>query len=55
MNAVLQLKVLGKHDIVQQLDSAFRRNVEKHNAEITKNVYMLTKIIICVKFCGAFE
>lgn len=54
-NAQLELSVLGKYDIRQQLNSAFRRNIHHQNAEITKNRYILSQIINCVKFCGAFE
>ena len=51
----LELKLLGKHDIRQQLDSAYRKNIENHNAQVKKNRYVLSKIIDCIKFCGAFE
>ena len=54
-NAQLELSVLGKYDIRQQLDSAFRRNIQHQNEEVTKNRYILSKIIDCIKFCGAFE
>ena len=28
---------------------------EKHNEEVRKNRHILSRIIDCVKFCGAFE
>ncbi|GBM89092.1 Zinc finger MYM-type protein 1 [Araneus ventricosus] len=46
---------VGKVDIRQQLDIAFRSNVKRHNEKVTKNRYVLTKIIDCILFCGAFE
>lgn len=55
MNSVLELSILGKVDIRQQLDSAYRQNIRKFNEEVSKNRYVLSKIIDCVRFCGAFE
>ncbi|KAF0702099.1 zinc finger MYM-type protein 1-like, partial [Aphis craccivora] len=45
INAQLSLKLLGKQDIRQQLNSAF----------LKENRYILSKIIDCIRFCGAFE
>ncbi|XP_056089373.1 zinc finger MYM-type protein 1-like [Rhinichthys klamathensis goyatoka] len=33
----------------------FGTNVTRHNEEVDKNRYILSKLIDCVKFCGAFE
>ena len=55
MTAQLEFNLLGKHNIRQQLDSVFRQSVERENNQIRKNRYVLSKIIDCVKFCGAFE
>lgn len=49
------MKLLGKVDIRQQLDSAYRRNIQQQNEQVRKNRYVLSKIIDCIKFCGAFE
>lgn len=42
-------------NVRQQLDSAFRLNVKKQNEKVTKNRYLLSKIIYCVLFYGKFE
>lgn len=46
---------MGKQDIRQQLSNAFRLSIQKHNETVTNNRYILSKIIDCIKFCGAFE
>lgn len=55
LSAKLGFNLLGKQDIRQQLNSAYRLNIEKHNEQVKKNRYILSKIINCIKFCGAFE
>ncbi|XP_025420901.1 zinc finger MYM-type protein 1-like [Sipha flava] len=55
LNAHLNLKLLGKQDIRQQLSNAFRLSIQKHDETVTNNRYILSKIIDCIKFCGAFE
>lgn len=55
INSQLDLKLLGKTNIRQQLDSAYRRNIEKQNEKVLQNRYVLSKIINCIKFCGIFE
>ncbi|KAL4097871.1 hypothetical protein QTP88_022574 [Uroleucon formosanum] len=55
INAQLSLKLLGKQDIRQQLNSAFRLNIQKYNEQVKENRYILSKIIDCIRFCGAFE
>ncbi|GBN30192.1 Zinc finger MYM-type protein 1 [Araneus ventricosus] len=44
-----------KVDVRQQLDIAFRSNGKRHNEKVTKNRYVLTKIIDYILFCDAFE
>ncbi|CAH1967268.1 unnamed protein product [Acanthoscelides obtectus] len=55
INAQLEMQLLGKVDIRQQLDSAYRRSIQQQNEQVRKNRYVLSKIIDCIKFCGAFE
>jgi len=55
INSQLNLKLLGKQDIRQQLSSAYRLNIKQYNEKISHNRYILNKIINCIKFCGAFE
>ncbi|KAE9529173.1 hypothetical protein AGLY_011969 [Aphis glycines] len=55
INSQLNLKLLGKQDIRQQLSSAYRLNIKQYNEKISRNRYILNKIINCIKFCGAFE
>ncbi|XP_049947792.1 uncharacterized protein LOC126456078 [Schistocerca serialis cubense] len=38
-----------------QLDSAYRRNIKIYNENVSKNRYILGKLIDCIKFCGKFE
>ncbi|KAJ1157001.1 hypothetical protein NDU88_009717 [Pleurodeles waltl] len=52
---VLKLSLFGKSNIALQLNEAYRMGVIKHNEEVDKNRYILSKLIDCVKFCGAFE
>ena len=51
----VKLALLGKVNIATQLDEGHRLAVKKHNEEVDKNRHILSKIIDCVKFCGAFE
>ncbi|KAJ8912042.1 hypothetical protein NQ315_000535 [Exocentrus adspersus] len=55
MNNVFSLSILGRSNIKTQLNSAYRDALMKHNDQVTKNRYVLNKIINCIKFCGAFE
>lgn len=55
INSQLNLKLLEKQDIRQQLSSAYRLNIKQYNEKISHNRYILNKIINCIKFCGAFE
>lgn len=51
----MDFKLLGTVNIQPQLDSAYWVNIQKHNERVTKNRYVLSKIMDCIKFCGAFE
>ncbi|KAG8291298.1 hypothetical protein J6590_108825 [Homalodisca vitripennis] len=55
LNSVLEFNILAKLDIRQQLDCAYRENIKKHNKQVTKSHYVLSKLIDCINFCGAFE
>lgn len=51
----MEFALLGSTNIIAQLDSAYWLNVQRHNENVSKNRYILSKIINCIKFCGAFE
>lgn len=55
MNNAVKLAVLGRTSIAAQLDEEHRIAVRKINEEVDKNRQIESKIIDCVKFCGAFE
>ena len=55
MENALRLAMFGKINISSQLDEGYRVGIRKHNEEVDKNRHILSKIIDCVKFCGAFE
>lgn len=54
LKAYIDFSVLGKTDIREQLDSAYLRYKLEHNKQVEKN-HILRRIIMCIKFCGAFE
>ena len=49
MNNCIEYSLLGKVDISCQLDSAYRLKIKQHNEEVSKNRYILSKLIDCVK------
>eukprot|EP00795_Rhopilema_esculentum_P004011 gene4011-20178_t len=51
----LNLAFFGHSNIAEQLSHAYRASVQEHNLKVDKNRHVLSKIIYCVKFCGAFE
>lgn len=51
----LKLSLFGRLSIAEQLDEGYRIGIRKHNEEVRKNRHILSRIIDCVKFCGAFE
>ncbi|XP_068431873.1 zinc finger MYM-type protein 1-like [Clinocottus analis] len=55
MDNSVKLAILGKVNIAPQLDDAHKRAVKKHNEQVDRNRHVLSKIIDCLKFCGAFE
>ena len=54
-NACIELSLLGRANIRSQLDSAYRLSVKKHNEQVERNRHILSRLIDCIKFCGAFE
>ncbi|XP_069078972.1 protein zwilch homolog isoform X1 [Pleurodeles waltl] len=51
----LKLVMFGRVNIATQLDERYRVEISKHNMNVDKNRYILSKIIDCIRFCGAFE
>ena len=51
----LKLAFFGKTNIAEQLSKAYRDSIILHNLEVGKNRHILSRIIDCIKFCGAFE
>ncbi|KAL1276105.1 hypothetical protein QQF64_035728 [Cirrhinus molitorella] len=51
----MRLQIFGRLGVAQQLDKDYRISIRRHNEEVTKNRHILSRIIDCVKFCGAFE
>ncbi|KAJ8947849.1 hypothetical protein NQ318_009995, partial [Aromia moschata] len=47
-SAWTQKGVLGKVDIRQQLDSAYRENIRRHNENVDKHRHILNQIINCI-------
>ncbi|XP_030575216.1 uncharacterized protein LOC115772910 isoform X2 [Archocentrus centrarchus] len=55
LDNAMKLSFWGKLSIAQQLDEGYRIAVRRHSEEVTENRHILSRIIDCVKFCGAFE
>ena len=55
MENALRRAMFGRMNISAQLDEGCRVGIQKHNEEVHRNRHILSKIIDCVKFCGAFE
>ena len=55
MNNAVKLAMLGRTSIAAQLDEGHRIALRKHTEEVKTWTDILTKIIDCVKFRGAFE
>ncbi|KAM4678573.1 zinc finger MYM-type protein 1-like isoform 1-T2 [Discoglossus pictus] len=54
----IKFEMLGQANIAVQLDQGcqgYKVSIQKHNEEVSKNRYILSKIIDCIRFCGAFE
>lgn len=54
-NNMFSYSLLGRQNIQTQLSTEYRKNLIKKNEEVAQNRYALTKIINCIRFCGAFE
>ncbi|XP_066259796.1 zinc finger MYM-type protein 1-like [Euwallacea similis] len=55
MKCSIDYAMIDSADVRLQLDSAYRKSVTDFNELVSKNRYILNKMIDCVKFCGAFE
>lgn len=55
INNMLDLSTLGTVNIATQLSRAYHDAIVKHNQQVERNRYILSRIIDCIKFCGAFE
>ncbi|XP_041842116.1 zinc finger MYM-type protein 1-like isoform X2 [Melanotaenia boesemani] len=51
----VKLTMLGKVNIACQLDEGHRFAVQRHNELVKKNRHSLSRIVDCIKFCGAHE
>uniref|UniRef100_H3A7F9 TTF-type domain-containing protein n=1 Tax=Latimeria chalumnae TaxID=7897 RepID=H3A7F9_LATCH len=51
----IKLATFGSVNIATQLDESYHLGIRKHNEEVDKNRYILSKLIDCEQFCGAFE
>ena len=51
----LKLLFYGKVNIAEQLSKAYRDSIIQHNLKVEKNRQILSRIIDCIKFCGALE
>ena len=55
IKASLKLSMLGRANIAKQLDHDYHAGILRHNLQVDHNRQTLSKLIDCVKFCGAFE
>ena len=55
INNEANLAVLGKVNIKENIDSAYKQAIECHNQQVTKNRYILLRIIKAIKFCANLE
>ncbi|CAH2321052.1 Hypothetical predicted protein [Pelobates cultripes] len=51
----LKLGTFGTVDIGTQVNRTFLISIRKHNEEVDRNRHILSKLIDCIRFCGAFE
>ena len=54
-NVVVKLLFFGKTNIAEQLSKAYIDSIIQHNLDVEKNCHILSRIIDCIKFCGAFQ
>lgn len=55
MKCSVNFATVGSVDIRTQLNNAYRKSLTDFNENVSKNRYILNKIVDCIKFCGAFE
>jgi hypothetical protein len=55
MRNVIDLTILGKVNTTIQLSEAYRSSTNKHNEEVRRNRYILSKAIDCIQFSGKFN
>jgi len=55
INNSVDFSALGRVNIAVRLSRAYQESIEKHNEQVEKNRYILSRIIDCIKFCGVFE
>ena len=51
----MDFNALGSVNISVQLSRAYHDSLQKHNEQVELNRCILSKVIDCIKFCGAFE
>ncbi|KAJ4441361.1 hypothetical protein ANN_11216 [Periplaneta americana] len=51
----VNLAMLGRDSIATQLNQRHRSEIKRRNEIVEKNRYILSRLIDCIKFCGAFE
>ena len=55
VNNTFSFSLLGKSNVLSQLNLAYRESKIKQNEQVDKNRYILNIIISCIRFCGALE
>ena len=55
INCAMKLGLLGRVNIMAQLDSAYQRSILEHNKQAEENRYVLGRLISCLKLCGKCE
>ncbi|KAM4557752.1 zinc finger MYM-type protein 1-like [Odontesthes bonariensis] len=51
----MKLGLLGKVNVMAQLDGAYQRNIAEQNKKTEENRYVLSRLITCLKLCGKCE
>lgn len=52
---IFSLSLVGKSNILMQLNSTYRQRMAAHNRQVDKNRYVLNLIINGIRFCDALE
>lgn len=55
LDNLVDFNLLGKTDIRMQVDYAYAQSIRRHNEKVNQNRHILRRLIMCVKFCGAFK